>query len=74
MNEHSAQQVLESKATPISISQTVANVAAWSAAFGGIAASVVTGTILIPLGVAAIGGALGFVVTKKLDQSEKRPG
>jgi hypothetical protein len=50
-------------------SRTFANVAAWSVAFGGVAASVATGAILIPLGVAAVGGVVGFLVSKKLDES-----
>jgi len=53
------------------VTQTVANVAAWSAAFGGIAATLASGIVIIPLGAAAIGAGLGYVVTRKLDRSQK---
>jgi hypothetical protein len=52
--------------------QTFANVAAWSASFGGVAAALSSGAVLIPLSAAVVGAGLGLIVSKRLDEAQFR--
>jgi hypothetical protein len=52
------------------VPRTVVNLGAWAAAFGGVAASLVPGAVLIPLGAAVVGAILGLGINRKLDQTQ----
>jgi hypothetical protein len=52
------------------VPRTVVNLGAWAAAFGGVAASLVPGAVLIPLGAALVGALVGLGINSKLDQTQ----